>query len=293
MMQIDDWLRALLAQTAPATLITVIEAHGSVPRKAGTRMLVTADAQFDTIGGGHLEHEACALARTMLNDGNAGSAPRHERFALGPRLGQCCGGAVVLAFAVIRPDQHEVINALQREVDARRLDWPQLMLFGAGHVGTALVRALDGLPCRVTWVDTRDAQFPASVPGNTVIECTDTPEALIAAAPAGTSFLVMTHSHALDQQLTEQILKRAHAGWFGLIGSHTKRMQFEHRLRDRGIDAARIAAMVCPIGLPGISGKEPAVIAASVTAQLLQVWQTRSSSQRFSNDSNSESKFAP
>lgn len=291
MSDIDDWLSALLAQTAPATLITVIEAHGSVPRKAGARMLVTAEAQFDTIGGGHLEHEACAMARAMLNHGNDGlvaSAYRRERFALGPRLGQCCGGAVVLAFEVIRPDQHDVIDALQREVDERRLHWPQLMLFGAGHVGTALVRALDGLPCRVTWVDTRDAQFPASVPGNTLIECTDTPEALIAAAPDGTSFLVMTHSHALDQHLTEHILKRPQTGWFGLIGSHTKRMQFERRLRERGIDADRIAALVCPIGLPGISGKEPAVIAASVTAQLLQVWQTRSSSPSPSNESMTE-----
>jgi xanthine dehydrogenase accessory factor len=272
----DDWLSALVAQTAPAVLITVLEAHGSVPRKAGARMLVNAGAQFDTIGGGHLEHEACELARTMLKED---SAPRQERFALGPRLGQCCGGAVVLAFEIIRPGQQDAIAALQREVEQARQHWPQLMLFGAGHVGTALVRALDGLPCRVTWVDTRDAQFPQHVPENTIIECTDTPEALIAAAAPGTSFLVMTHSHALDQQLTEHILKRPPSGWFGLIGSQTKRMQFEHRLRDRGVAADRIASMVCPIGLPGISGKEPAVIAAAVTAQLLQVWETQSSSE--------------
>lgn len=272
----DDWFSALVAQTAPAVLITVLEAHGSVPRKAGARMLVNADAQFDTIGGGHLELQACEVARAMLAED---SAPKTERFALGPRLGQCCGGAVVLAFAIIRPEQQDVIAAFQREVESRRLQWPELLLFGAGHVGTALVRALDGLPCRVTWVDTRDAQFPAYVPANTTIECTDTPEALIAAAPAGTSFLVMTHSHALDQLLSEQILKQPHAGWFGLIGSQTKRMQFEHRLRERGIASERIAAMVCPIGLPGISGKEPAVIAAAVTAQLLQVWETQSSSE--------------
>lgn len=272
----DDWLSALVAQTAPAVLITVREAQGSVPRKAGARMLVNAGAQFDTIGGGHLELQACALARTMLEEG---SAPRQERFALGPRLGQCCGGAVVLAFEIIRPGQQDVIDALQREVESRRGQWPALMLFGAGHVGTALVRALADLPCLVSWVDTRDAQFPAELPSNTTIECTDTPEALIAAAPAGTSFLVMTHSHVLDQQLSEQILKRPQPGWFGLIGSQTKRMQFEHRLRERGIAAERIAAMVCPIGLPGISGKEPAVIAAAVTAQLLQVWETQSSSE--------------
>lgn len=275
----EDWLSALVAQTAPAVLITVLEAQGSVPRKAGARMLVNASAQFDTIGGGHLELQACELARTMLA---SGSGPRRERFALGPRLGQCCGGAVVLAFEIIRPEHTDVIAALRQQDADRRAQWPQLMLFGAGHVGTALVRALADLPCHVTWVDTRDAQFPALVPANTVVECTDTPEALIAAAPAGTSFLVMTHSHALDQHLSEHILMRPEPGWFGLIGSQTKRMQFEHRLRDRGIDAARLAAMVCPIGLPGIGGKEPAVIAAAVTAQLLQVWeqQTRSESRQ-------------
>ena len=97
-------------------------------------------------------------------------------------------------------------------------------------------------------------------------------EALVAAAPDGTSFLVMTHSHALDQRLTEAIMARGGIGWFGLIGSLTKRRQFEHRLRARGVDEARIASMVCPIGLAGISGKAPAFIAASVCAQLLMVW---------------------
>ena len=135
------------------------------------------------------------------------------------------------------------------------------------------MRALAELPCRVTWVDERDDMFPATVPANVRIEATDTPEALVVAAPPGTSFLVMTHSHALDQRLAEAILSRPGADWFGLIGSHTKRKQFEHRLRARGIDQERIAAMVCPIGIPGISGKAPAVIAASVAAQLLALWE--------------------
>lgn len=150
---------------------------------------------------------------------------------------------------------------------------PHLMLFGAGHVGAAIVRALADLPCYVTWIDERDDEFPHSVPSNVRIEVTDTPEAMVNAAPAGASFLVMTHSHALDQRLAERILRRADVGWFGLIGSKTKRMQFEHRLRDRGIADQRLTDMVCPIGLPGITGKAPAVIAASVVAQLLQVWE--------------------
>jgi xanthine dehydrogenase accessory factor len=150
-----------------------------------------------------------------------------------------------------------------------------LVLFGAGHVGTAVVRALAELPCRVTWVDEREDLFPSDVPANVTIEATDTPEAVVACAPQGASYLVMTHSHALDQQLSEAILSRPGVGWFGLIGSNTKRKQFEHRLKARGIDPARIEAMVCPIGLPGIAGKQPAVIAASVAAQLLQVWEAQ------------------
>ncbi|HEY0846851.1 MAG TPA: xanthine dehydrogenase accessory protein XdhC [Noviherbaspirillum sp.] len=154
------------------------------------------------------------------------------------------------------------------------LAWrPHLVLFGAGHVGAAIVRALANLPCHVTWVDERDAMFPDTVPSNVRIEATDTPEAVVDDVTAGSSYLVMTHSHALDQRLAEAILRREDAGWFGLIGSTTKRMQFEHRLRNRGIAPEKLAHMVCPVGVPGIGGKAPAVIAASVAAQLLQVWE--------------------
>ena len=150
---------------------------------------------------------------------------------------------------------------------------PHLMLFGAGHVGAAIVRALAELPCQVTWVDEREDMFPEVLPSNVRLEATDTPEALIASARPGVSFLVLTHSHALDQLLSEHILRRTDFSWFGLIGSKTKRMHFEHRLRERGIPSERFSSMVCPIGLPGIHGKAPSVIAASVVAQLLQVWE--------------------
>ncbi len=148
-----------------------------------------------------------------------------------------------------------------------------LLLFGAGHVGAALVRALADLPCRVTWIDERDNIFPASLPDNVRCEITDIPETLIDAAPAGASFLVMTHSHALDQRLAEYILQRPGVGWFGLIGSRTKRIQFERRLRERGITEKRLADMVCPVGINGINGKEPATIALAIAAQLMQVWE--------------------
>lgn len=149
-----------------------------------------------------------------------------------------------------------------------------VMLFGAGHVGAAIVRLLADLPCRVTWVDEREDMFPTVTPPNVVVEATDMPEVLARQAVPGTCFLVMTHNHALDQRLTEAILRRpANRDWFGLIGSDTKRKQFEHRLRDRGVSRARLDDMVCPIGVPGIKGKEPAVIAVSVVAQLLMVWE--------------------
>jgi xanthine dehydrogenase accessory factor len=314
-----NWLSALVTQTAPAVLVTVARAEGSVPRKTGAKMLVGADMQVDTIGGGHLELQACEIARAMLA---SGASRLLQRFALGPGLGQCCGGVAHLAFERIEPAS-AALESLRRgamqsrdvwrlvdldgadslalddladapffidhqlpcrvvEYDSRR--WlvdpcraarAQLLLFGAGHVGSAIVRALAELPCQVRWVDARDELFPAEVPANVTPEATDTPAALVDAASAGTSYLVTTHSHALDMQLTEQILRRADAGWFGLIGSHTKRSQFEHRLRERGITAERIATMVCPIGIAGISGKAPAVIAAAVAAQLLQVWETQ------------------
>lgn len=329
----NQWLAALSAQAAPAILVTVAMVEGSGPREPGAKMVVSADRQFDTIGGGHLEMRACEIAREMLRM-PAGSVPaerRLQRFALGPALGQCCGGVVHLLFERIGQGAREQIDCLtQRWRDAQdtwrmiaidaltppaltdaagvsvagpEIDLPgqfdkrspchlmfdqsgrrwlvdpcrawrkQLFLFGAGHVGAAIVRALAELPCHVTWVDERDDMFPPSLPANVKMEATDVPEALVAAAPPGSSFLVMTHSHALDQRLAEHILRRHDFNWFGLIGSKTKRMQFEHRLRERGIAPERLADMVCPIGLSGISGKAPAVIAAAVAAQLLQVWE--------------------
>jgi xanthine dehydrogenase accessory factor len=133
------------------------------------------------------------------------------------------------------------------------------------------------MPCRVTWVDERDDMFPDTVPANVHIEATDLPLAIVAEAPPGATFLVMTHSHDLDGRLCEAILARDDVAWFGLIGSITKRRQFAHRLRVRGLPADRIDAMVCPIGVPGITGKQPAVIAVAVVAQLLSVWEAHAS----------------
>ncbi|WP_312511453.1 xanthine dehydrogenase accessory protein XdhC [Massilia sp.] len=313
----NDWLNE-----AGGILVTVAASKGSVPREPGAKMLVRVDDFDGTIGGGHLEHRALEIARAMLQQ----NAPRRfERFALGPSLGQCCGGVAWLAFEHADADQMAVLRA-RRNDDTWRVitldgahDWAlfdaagsqlagganapafdrdtatrviegeggrrwlvdavlapraHLMLFGAGHVGAAIVRALGELPCRVTWVDERDDLFPLQIPANVTVEATDSPEALVANAAPGTSFLVMTHSHALDLRLCHAILSRSSPDWFGLIGSATKRSQFEARLRERGVSETRLAGMVCPIGLPGIAGKAPAVIAASVAAQLLSVWES-------------------
>lgn len=150
-------------------------------------------------------------------------------------------------------------------------DGLNVLVFGAGHVGKALVHILGTLPCRVTWVDEREDEFPTDIPANVIVEATDTPEAVIDQAPPGSCYLIMTHDHALDQRLCEQLLRRNDAAYFGLIGSMTKRRKFEHRFRARGIDPRHVARMVCPIGEPGITGKQPAVIAVAVAAQLLRL----------------------
>jgi len=144
-----------------------------------------------------------------------------------------------------------------------------ILLFGAGHVGEALVQILGTLPCRVLWIDEREDAFPASVPDNVSIEATDIPDALIEQAPPDSYFLVVTHSHALDLELCQKILRRLDTAYVGLIGSMTKRRQFERRLQQRGLPSARVQELVCPIGVPDITGKAPSVIAVAVAAELL------------------------
>lgn len=150
---------------------------------------------------------------------------------------------------------------------------PQVILFGAGHVGRAIAALLGGLPCRLLWVDQREEFFPARMPPNVTIEVAEHPEDIVRDAAGGSYYLVMTHSHAVDQLLSERILRREDAAWFGLIGSNTKRGLFLKRLALRGLSENQLSAMTCPIGVDGIGGKEPAMIAIAVTAQLLRLWE--------------------
>ncbi|MFM0494359.1 xanthine dehydrogenase accessory protein XdhC [Paraburkholderia caledonica] len=156
-------------------------------------------------------------------------------------------------------------------VDEPRPAPMHIVLFGAGHVGHALIRLLGNLPCVVQWVDERDELFPDETPANVQIEATDTPDAIVDTAPPRAWFLVMTHNHALDFSLAERIMRRRDFSYFGMIGSKTKRVKFERRLLARGVELERLQQMTCPIGVPGIVDKAPAMIAVAVCAELLQV----------------------
>ena len=252
--------QAWLASGRPAMLVQLVAHRGSVPRETGTRMLVSADAVLGTIGGGHLEWKAIAQARRQLAAGQR--APSDQHYPLGPALGQCCGGALTLR---------------TRPLTATALaDWPPpavlftLQLYGAGHVGRAIVGLLAALPCQVQWIDEREHEFP-ELPSAPHIQrlCVEPVQAEVRSAPPGACYLVLTHSHALDLAITEAILRRGDFNFLGLIGSATKRARFLHRLAARGVPAAALARLTCPIGLPGIAGKQPELIAVAVVAQLL------------------------
>ena len=258
-------LRDIIAEHGAAALVTVEATKGSVPREAGARMIVRPDGAFHgTIGGGALEWQALAAAREAIA---AGRGPaRLVDLTLGPDLGQCCGGQVSLAIEIFDASDAGRLTALAAaELEERRTP---LLLFGAGHVGRALVMALAPLPFAVRWIDGREDAFPPHIPAHaTPIHAAD-PVAEMAHAPADAFVLVMTHSHPLDLAVTAEALRRGFP-FVGLIGSATKRARFARRFRALGIAEERIRALACPIGVPGIAGKEPAVIAASVAAQLL------------------------
>jgi xanthine dehydrogenase accessory factor len=227
---------------------------------------------FGTVGGGHLELDAITRARTQWLQSSAPSEatqPQKHRYALGPSLGQCCGGEVHLQFE----------RVAQGDLDALRLRLAPahlpVALFGGGHVGHALVAALGLLPFDVTWVDSREGIFPRQLPANVQCEHSDPVQAAVPALAPQSRVLIMSFSHAEDLDIVLACLARQRAQadlpYIGLIGSHTKWATFRKRLTERGYTEAELAQVTCPIGVPGIDDKRPEVIAASVVAQLLQV----------------------
>jgi xanthine dehydrogenase accessory factor len=262
-----------LLKVQPACLITVHSTRGSVPREAGTWMAVFAKESVGTIGGGQLEFQAIAEARRRLLSGlgnEQGATPEPPvRYALGPSLGQCCGGEMYLQY-----EQVSVADGpeLECRLSARHA---AVALFGGGHVGKALIAALGALPLQVTWIDSRDEIFPAGIPDNVSCEHSDPVQSAVGHLVPGAAVLIMSFSHAEDLDVVAACLmrQRAHAdlAFIGLIGSQTKWSTFRHRLAARGFSDNELAGVTCPIGIDGIASKEPEVIAIAVAAQILQV----------------------
>jgi len=251
----------------PAVLVTVRASRGSVPREAGTWMAVFENDTIDTIGGGRLEWDAMRRAREML--ARRAVEASVQSVTLGPSLGQCCGGALELSY--------ELVGAADAEALSERLGAARhaVALFGGGHVGRALVRALAPLPFAITWIDSRDEVFPDPLPDGVVAEHSEPVQGAVPAIASGSLVLIMSFSHAEDLDIVAACLRRQRErgdlGFIGLIGSRTKWATFRHRLLERGFSEAELARVTCPIGLPGITGKAPAVIAAAVVAQLLLI----------------------
>ena len=335
-----DWLSGLeacMSTDRPAILVTIADAKGSSPREAGVKMLVTADMTAGTVGGGNLEHEAIRIAQKMLDE--AKDICELRRFALGPSLGQCCGGDTQLLFepsksafgspgrwieplrsfteanqpsvliSVIDGDERakflvtkeavaiedqppelwEAAKALLvkpgnagvrfwTDEAGRRYLLEQnpghrgdILLLGAGHVGKALAHILATLPFATTWADNRPEQYPDELPFHIKTRCTPHLEQVIQEARADTIYLVMTYSHDLDYALCARILRRGDFRYLGLIGSKTKRARFEKSMRHLGIDQNLVDRVVCPIGIKGVNGKQPSVIAIATAAELLQL----------------------
>lgn len=248
--------------SAQQILVTVVRTSGSVPREVGAWMLVTAEGLSGTVGGGHLEFDAIARARAAL----AGGALEPEvRYPLGPGLGQCCGGVVWLRFEPVAAGAPPRLPA-----DSLR----PLALFGAGHVGRAIARIARDLPLALHWVDSRADQFPADPPpAHWRQEAVDPIADAVPDLAPRSAVLIMSYSHAEDFNLVAACLKRQRErgdlAFIGMIGSRTKWASFRHRLQSRGFGAAELDRVVCPIGVPGVAGKQPAVIAVAVLAQIL------------------------
>jgi xanthine dehydrogenase accessory factor len=313
-MTIFATLQAMIERDGQAVLVTIMAVSGSSPREAGTHMAVRADGRFSgTIGGGALEWQVLAEAQSLLA-AMPGSRMRMMDKALGPDLGQCCGGRVRLMLERFEAADLPWLCALAREADRPELitvgvpqphgaflrrratdveealappaagpfllpdgrlverfgrRYPPLHLFGAGHVGRALVMALAPLPFDVFWIDPRADAFPTHVPRQVRVICRPRPESILAEAADDARILIMTHSHALDLSIAVAALAAGRFAYVGVIGSKTKRARFVSQMRQAGLDESHIGRLTCPIGIPGIEGKEPAVIAASVVAQVL------------------------
>ena len=254
-MKFSRWFDAVqhCEQSGEAYVIaTVLGASGSIPRDQGSKMVITANQQFDTLGGGHLEFKVAEKAQSLIAENNAGNSIEH--FPLGASLGQCCGGSVTVLFeSFAQQGMH-------------------LTVFGAGHVAKALMNILGGLPGQVNWVDNRENMFPdeSQVPSNVKMHLMEYPTDIINTLPENSQILVLTHNHQLDYELVEAALKRGNFSFVGCIGSETKAKRFQMRLQHKGFNEEQISQMLCPVGELDIPGKLPMQVAVSMAAQLIK-----------------------
>lgn len=259
-------VRAFLSSYPAAICAELTAVRGSSPRAAGTFMLIAPEQTLGTIGGGALEYLVIARARQVLRDGLPDDA---MDIPLGPEIGQCCGGRVEVS---LRAVGQALAARLIAETEAEQAARPHVYLFGSGHVGHALARALSLLPLRVHVIDTRPEEL-AGLPENVEAKAVALPEAAVRSAPPGSSYVILTHDHALDFLIANEALQRADAPYVGMVGSKTKRAKFTSWYLGEGGDPAALERLVLPIGgaaFPGgLGDKRPEVIAALAAAEIL------------------------
>ena len=254
MAKFTNWLQALnhaQEQNRSSVLVTVVNTQGSSPRKSGSKMLVTAEHSFDTIGGGKLEFQAINEARKLLLE--AQSQQRFMHFPLAAKSAQCCGGTMTLMF------ESFIVNRAQIHV------------YGAGHVAKHLVPILAQLDTQIAWVDNRDNEFPQQLPSNVEKYLyNDVTEHVNKVVTENSLNIIVTHNHAVDFQLVEALLDRKDTHYLGVIGSKSKAQRFRTRLKSNAFSEDAIKHMISPIGVLDIPGDKPAEIAISIAAQVQQ-----------------------
>jgi len=260
-------LQAFLATHPRSVLVEITQAKGSTPREAGTFMLVAEKAIWGTIGGGQFEYMAIDNARAMLE----GGGETVMDIPLGPEIGQCCGGRTRLAFTPMAP---ALAERLQARMESEEEERPAVYLFGAGHVGQALARALAPLPFAVTVVETR-AEALEGLAEEAERHLAAMPEAFVDKIPANGTAIILTHDHALDFMIASRALARTDLAYVGMIGSATKRATFARWLKREGGGDTMLARLVLPIGGTAVKDKRPAVIAALVASELIAIYAAR------------------
>ena len=254
-------LTAFLVGRNAIIRIDVTLAKGSTPREQGAFMLVSADAIFGTIGGGRLELDAIEKAKALPA---SGENTLTMDVVLGPEINQCCGGRVVLQLTKLSDIERSTMSdtAIQNSYQM-----PEVLIFGAGHVGRALALALAPLPFRVSLIDPRPHALLPNISG-VISLALPMPEQAVRDAKPGTSFVVLTHEHSLDFLIISEALKRNDAAYVGLIGSKTKKATFKSQFLDSGGMPEEFENLICPIGANPTRDKRPEVIAAFVAAEL-------------------------